>query len=293
MADPRVTVGITTYNVARYLPLAFDSLLAQDFADFEVVVCDNVSTDGTFAICERYADKDSRFRVYRNPENIGMSANYRRVVSLARGEFFRLAAHDDLLAPSLLRRCVEALDEAGPRAVLAYPLAVQIDGEGNEIRPMDYEVDWHTPDAWRRAVRMARVSGEGCNELFGVIRTDVLRRTRLMTPILSADVMLLAELAMRGEFIRVPERLFFRREHGGSTFHGGRDPREVASWLEPAGRPPRQAGRDIRIITETAKATLRSELPIAIRLSCAAAFTAAYGARRARTWAGRQRRRIT
>ena len=45
--SPRVTLGVTTYNVERYLPSALDSLLAQDFTDFEVVACDNVSTDGT------------------------------------------------------------------------------------------------------------------------------------------------------------------------------------------------------------------------------------------------------
>src|SRR5262245_52548107 len=108
--NPRVTLGVTAYNNERYLPGAFDAIIAQDFGDFEVVVCDNQSTDATWDICQAYADKDSRFRIYRNDRNLGHSTNYARVVSLARGEFFRLTAHDDRIEPTLLSRCVEALD---------------------------------------------------------------------------------------------------------------------------------------------------------------------------------------
>ncbi len=124
---PRVTIGFATYNVERYLAGAFDAVLAQDYPDFEVVVCDNGSTDSTWEICQRYADKDSRFRIQQNETNLGYSGNVARLVSLARGEFFRLTGHDDLMAPTLVGRCVAALD-ANPRAVLAYARGIAIDG---------------------------------------------------------------------------------------------------------------------------------------------------------------------
>ena len=109
---------MTTYNVEKYLPLAIESMLAQDYPDFEIVVCDNLSTDSTWDILESYARKDERIRVYRNPENLGEAGNFRGG-ELAKGELFRLAAHDDLAAPTLISRCVEALD-AHPEAILAF-----------------------------------------------------------------------------------------------------------------------------------------------------------------------------
>jgi glycosyltransferase involved in cell wall biosynthesis len=216
MDSPRVTLGFTTYNVERYLPQAFDAVLAQDFPDFEVVVCDNGSTDRTWEICQRYAATDDRFRVHQNPRNLGEAGNFAQVVSLARGEFFRLTAHDDLIAPSLVGRCVAALDAAGPAAVLAYPRAVLIDAEGTEIGPLDYPGDLRIRSPWRRTARMGRVVNHGCNEVFGLVRTEVLRRTKLLVPIASGDVALLAELVARGQFVQLPDgwgRALARPDH--------------------------------------------------------------------------------
>src|SRR5215469_2085082 len=129
---PKVTMGVATFNVEFYLRNAFDDVLAQDFTDFEVVVCDNGSTDDTWAICEEYAARDSRFRIYRNPRNLGLSGNFRRIVELSEGEYFRWTAHDDRMEPTTLSRCVATLD-ADPDAVLAYPQARLIDEAGEAL----------------------------------------------------------------------------------------------------------------------------------------------------------------
>ena len=115
---PRVTIGLPVYNGQNYLVETLESLLAQTYTDFELVISDNASTDRTEAICRQYAAGDARIRYYRNDENIGASANYNRAFELGRGEYFKWAAHDDLLAPTYLERCVEVLD-ANPDVVLA------------------------------------------------------------------------------------------------------------------------------------------------------------------------------
>ena len=296
--SPRVTLGVTTYNVERYLPSALDSLLAQDFTDFEVVACDNVSTDGTWDILNTYAEKDERFRVYRNPENLGEAGNFRRVVSLARGEYFRISAHDDIAAPGLLRACVAALD-ANPRAVLAFPSTILIDGDGNEIGPWEDHLDLRQPAAAARVAKYAR-HWNICNEVFGLIRTDVLRRTRLFGPFLSSDVRMLHELALRGEFIQLPERLFYRRMHATVTFGADRDTSEVLEWLEPGTakkrkrRPASSQAHHTRMTWETTKALLNAdEVPLGKRASGTAAFLTSWGVRRGRARLGRLRRTIT
>src|SRR5690606_6873079 len=83
------------YNGANYLRCALDSILAQTFQDWELIICDNASTDETQTICEEYAARDPRIKYHRSSRNIGPSANYNRTFELSRGEYFKWAAHDD------------------------------------------------------------------------------------------------------------------------------------------------------------------------------------------------------
>jgi glycosyltransferase involved in cell wall biosynthesis len=299
MSDtPRVTLGVMTCNVERFLAGALDAILAQDFADYEVVVCDNASTDSTWEICERYAAKDSRFRLYRNDTNIGVAGSFARVVSLARGEFFRLVAHDDLMAPTLLSRCVEALD-SDPAAVMAYPRTIIIDDNGDERGPHDEE---RAILADRPTARILALLGSWslCNQIFGLIRTDVLRQTHLLSADLpSSDRRLLIELVVRGRFAMVDEHLFYRRV-GESSSYGGDRGVPTYEWLEPdaarQGRFPKKFaklwGDANRLTVRTVKALLVSNLPAPVRLAAATTFAAALSARRTKAKVGWWRRRI-
>src|SRR5688572_23794306 len=109
---PRVSVGMPVYNGEKYLVHAFTRLLDQEFVDFELIVCDNASTDGTQEICLQFAQKDPRVRYVRNERNIGLAANHNLAFTLARGEFFKWAAHDDDFPRPMLARFVKALEEA-------------------------------------------------------------------------------------------------------------------------------------------------------------------------------------
>ena len=295
---PRVTLGVTAYNVERYLPLAFESVLAQDFTDFEVVVCDNRSTDRTWKICQEYAARDPRFRIHRNDENLGEAGNFARVVSLARGEFFRLTAHDDLMAPTLLSECVAVLD-ADPGVVCAYPQTVIIDADGNRISDWDDRLDLSDPSPLRRLAHFAR-RWSLLNELFGVMRTDALRNTKLLGQYLSSDARIVAELVVQGRFQVVPARLFQRRMHPAMTFGGDRT--DVMAHHEPrlamkARKAARRArpGADHQVLIADVMRTLLAgtDAPLATRLGGAATFGAVAESRRARIRLGRLRRRVT
>ena len=132
MDSPHVTIGMPVYNGERFLVETLESLLAQTYRDFEIVISDNGSTDGTRRICEAFARKDPRILYHREEENRGAAWNYNRVVALARGRYFKWAAHDDLCMPTYLERCVDALD-SDPAVVLAYPDDQDIDEDGNPI----------------------------------------------------------------------------------------------------------------------------------------------------------------
>src|SRR2546425_9420098 len=95
-AAPQVSVGLPVYNGERYLAEALDSLLTQSYEDFELIICDNASTDRTGEIARSYAAKDKRVRYARNDKNLGAGGNFRRGFALASGEYFRWAASDDV-----------------------------------------------------------------------------------------------------------------------------------------------------------------------------------------------------
>jgi hypothetical protein len=140
-----------------------------------------------------------------------------------------------------------------------------------------------------------------CNEVFGVIRTDVLRKTRLLGPFLSSDVRMLHELALRGEFVQVPQRLFFRRMHATNTFGAQRDTDEVLEWLEPGAakgkarkrKPASDQSHHTRMTWEITKALMSNELPVTERAVATGAFLTSWGTRRGRAKLGRIRRSIT
>jgi glycosyltransferase involved in cell wall biosynthesis len=227
---PCVSVGMPVFNGERYLDGALRSLLAQDFTDFELIVCDNASTDATAAIAADWATKDPRVRVVRNETNIGAERNFNRVFTIARGRYFRWAAHDDLVAPEHLRRCVMAL-EASPDAVLSTTWAHIIDAQDRVIGFYDGGIA--AAESTDTAVRFAALvlSRHLCTDLFGLIRSDALRKTGLHGLYYGADRALLAELSLLGRFVRVPLPLFFNREHPG------RVSRSAGLWRDAGGLP--------------------------------------------------------
>lgn len=180
-ATPRLSLGMPLYNAQRYLELALESVFAQDFTDFELIISDNASTDDTWQICRTWAAREPRIRLYRNEVNQGVAANFNRVVHEARGDLFRWVAYDDLMEPTLLSECIDELDRSGSRAVLAYPQTVLIDDDGAVVEHYVDNLDLRhaTPE---QRVAAAALRWNFVNPLYGVIRTDQLRRTGLERP---------------------------------------------------------------------------------------------------------------
>lgn len=208
---PRVSIGVPVYNGERYIAETLDSLLAQTYTDFELIICDNASTDRTPQICQTYTGKDARVRYVRNPQNIGASRNYTLALGLSSGEYFRWANSDDLFGAEGLARCVEVLDR-DPSVVLAYPRTKFIDERSNVISEYADEMHVQSPRASERFAQALEKLGF-VNVIYGLMRADILRRTGLLRGFPGGDIPLVAELALYGKFHEIPEFLFFRRLH--------------------------------------------------------------------------------
>jgi glycosyltransferase involved in cell wall biosynthesis len=236
--NPRVSIGLPVYNGENYLAEAIDSILAQTFEDFELIISDNASTDRTQEICEAYAAKDGRIRYYRSEVNKGSAWNFNRVFELARGEYFKWAAHDDYIAPEYLARAVEVLDQ-DPSVVLSYPRVTIVDEKRNHI--LDYTLKLPT-DSPSPAVRFRSLllDWSMCFEIFGLIRTSALKQTPVMGNYGHADGVLLARLGLLGRFEEIPEVLFFSRRHAkqsnrmfGLSESGGNNYHLYTVWFDP------------------------------------------------------------
>lgn len=260
-ASPRVSIGLPVYNGERYLAQALDSLLAQTFGDFEVIVCDNASTDGTGEIARAYAAKDRRIRYVRNERNLGWVRNFMRAFELASGEYFRWHAADDLSAPECQARCVEALDRE-PGAVLAYPKTRFIDEHGKLLSQQDDELHLRSPAARHRFREIVTRLGY-VNLHYGLMRADVMRRTRLLGIYQGSDIVFLAELSLYGLFWEVPEFLFYRRFHPAAA--SSMNQTQLRRFYDP-GNPDRLWIREWRHLGEYLRAVWRAPLDMGERL---------------------------
>jgi glycosyltransferase involved in cell wall biosynthesis len=146
---PRVSIGIPVYNGEKYLEQALESILAQTFTDFEVIISDNASTDQTQEICQAYQSRDDRIHYFRSERNLGAAPNYNRVFELSTGELFKWAAYDDLISPDFLLKCVEVLD-SDPGAVLCYPRVNLINEHGEIINIYNPEPDANSLSPYER-----------------------------------------------------------------------------------------------------------------------------------------------
>lgn len=113
MTKPVVSVCVPTYNGERYLRECFESILLQTRRDFEVLVVDDGSTDGTMDICAEFARRDSRFRIERNPRNLGLVGNWNRCVALSQAEWIKFVFQDDTLHPHGLSALLNVATSVG------------------------------------------------------------------------------------------------------------------------------------------------------------------------------------
>jgi glycosyltransferase involved in cell wall biosynthesis len=227
---PRLSIGLPVFNGSSFLRQSLDALLGQSFTDFELILSDNASTDETPDICAEYAERDGRVRYVRQEKNIGAIPNHNYVVHEARGELFKWASYDDLYHRELLRRCVQLLD-ADPTVILAHSYDAIIDEDSRVVESPPYPLATSSPFPTRRFHSMLHDAGG--NDVYGVIRLDVLRRTHLHGSYHSADRVIVAELALHGRFAQWPEVLYYRRDHRQRGERINRSARARAAWSDP------------------------------------------------------------
>ena len=230
---PYLSIALPVFNGQRYLAEALDSILAQTLDDFELIICDNASTDATPRISQDYAARDCRVRYHRNPKNLGVAGNFNIGFALASGEFFRWAAYDDLLAPSYLEKCVACL-EADKSLAVCHSLSGRIDADGREIGMFAQEFELDAADASRRFYSMLWAAA--FPPIWGVMRSSMVRRTRMFGDFIGSDRNFLADLLLYGGLKYVRQCLFYIRVHPGAYVALAERSHAFRRWWYGAGK---------------------------------------------------------
>jgi glycosyltransferase involved in cell wall biosynthesis len=229
---PRVSVAIPTYNCEKFIGQSIDSLLGQTFGDFELVISDNASTDGTEEICRRYAAADKRIRYVRRTDNIGGPGNFRHVFSLCTAQYHKWSTADDYWHPSFLEEAVAVLDRE-PDVVLCYPKTRLIDAAGEKIEDYKDNLDLADESPRQRMRELYKRIGL-CNAHLGLIRRDAMLRTRLIAGHKASDIDFLGEMALLGKFRLLPDVRFYRRFHPASSSWARDDSKHQAAYYAPS-----------------------------------------------------------
>jgi glycosyltransferase involved in cell wall biosynthesis len=284
--DRRVSIGLPVYNGAEYLESAVDALLAQTFDDFELIISDNASSDDTEGVCRDLVRRDERIRYVRQPTNLGAANNFNVVVELAHAPFFKWASHDDLVDPTFLEVCMDAFADAPSDILLCYPRSYLIDEQGAVIQEFPDNLDLRD-DAPHLRLRAFLDRYNMSNPIFGVFRSSMLRRTNLLQPFESSDLVLMAEMAMLGKFWELEPRLFRRRFHAEMSRRANTSPEDVAAWFDPNNPQPITMART-KVFMETARSIQTADLGLSAseKLRCHAQLVGAGGIHEFRVMGG-------
>lgn len=203
--QPRVTIQMIAFNHARYVPLALLSVVRQSYQNWELIVVDDGSTDGTWEMIQQAAQREPRVRHYRNKANLGTPKNRVEAMKHTTGDLVCHFDSDDFLYPHALATMVEVF-RTQPTISLAYSDYAVMDPDG-KITGYTVNPD-PTPDLSKL--------GWKC---FGMYRRSAYDRTQGYNPQLDhcEDGDLFMQLVENSPFVRVPQVLYAYRHHSTNT----------------------------------------------------------------------------
>lgn len=215
MTRPNTVIGLPLYNGGDHVVEALESLLAQTYPDFALVIVDDCSTDRTFELVAEYATGDVRIHLTRNETRLGLIANWRRTFHLARElkpdlEYFAWASDHDIWHPRWLESVIAELDE-DPEAVAAYPRTGGISQSGEMLLRDQPSFDTAEVGDARVRAELTWKAGAFGSRVYALFRARALERCGVFRFVYLPDRLLLVEMALQGRFREVPEVLLWRR----------------------------------------------------------------------------------
>lgn len=273
---PQVSIGMPVYNGEKYLREALDSLLAQTFDDFELIISDNSSTDGTADICMVYASRDKRIKYHRQPENRGVIANAEFVIKSAVGKYFMLVGDDDVYDKEYIRELINVL-ETDNRVGLVFSRFGYIYSDGSTTL-VDTSLKYKQSDSKLIGLLQFLLKRSCLPIIFGLARRELFVsalpfRYQELAPLTGdVDNIFLFGLLSRMKAVNIDSTYFFYRQKN-------RDQWNPSNW--PASRFKKWLyllPHNIKVSQEMQKVVWQSDLLLPIKfLVCGGIWAANFG----------------
>lgn len=210
----KLTIGMPVYNGASTIRSALDSLLNQTFGEFEIVISDNLSTDGTQQICEEYAARDARVHYVRQPRNLGPQMNFRFVLFEAQTPYFMWAAGDDLWEPTFIERNLEALERDHSLVMSQSRVLFTENGLPSHMATGTYAL---LGKPGENAARFFENPADN-SRYYGIFRTEALKKVFPERPFFALDWFVSAATLRYGKHNEIPETLMVRDSSDPSSY---------------------------------------------------------------------------
>ncbi len=209
---PAVSIGMPVYNGGKYIREALDSLLAQTFENFELIISDNCSTDGTSHICKEYTSRDSRVRYIRQDTNIGALANFQFVLEKSKAEYFMWAAYDDKWSSNWVEVLLQKL--SGSIAGAAFGRVVPVDVN---LKPYIHIANsqkfyFDSFRYWRKVKFYLDYEGRGkANLFYSLFKRDWIKQVNLLNN--TNDYSIIYDSMSKFGYLSVKSTFLFKRNH--------------------------------------------------------------------------------
>jgi len=235
--QPKVSIGMPAYNNELFIRRAIDSLLAQTFTDFELIISDDASTDNTPIICEEYSKKDKRIRYIRQKKNIGLHRNFFFLLQEAKYDYFMWSAADDFLDPKFIEKNLNILvsnNDVVCSVSKIKPYGTEMfDLDPNAIDTLRYPKfvrNLIKRGRWKKIADTCTISGsyekkirtfltnyKSLSAIYGIYRTDQLRKCIISKPFICVEVCIFLNLLKYGNLYEIDEAFLYKFDEGFST----------------------------------------------------------------------------
>ena len=233
----KLSIGMPVYNGELFIERAIESILAQTFTDFELIISDNASTDSTQEICQNFSKKDDRIRIFKQEKNIGVHRNFYFLLSQARGEYFAWAAVDDYLDKDFMEKNLKVL-ESNNSIVSSIGKIIPYGTESLNIDPKLIDTS-NYPKFLKNYVKRGRhkkmmdtgpISGDintkirnllkitkALGRWYGVHRTEQLKQCIIKKPFINVEVAVFLNLLRLGDFYEESSTTLYEFDEGVSS----------------------------------------------------------------------------
>lgn len=207
--DVKITIGIPVYNEGKYLALTIESVLKQDYSNFNLLIIDDCSIDNSLSIAEYYEKLDPRVKVYKNSPKKTFLENWEAPLRGCNTKYFIWLGGHDIITPDYLFHAISILENDNTIA-MAYPGAITIDADGNFIKKIIDNYDTKGLSLKNRILKIARNYNDGY-VIHGVFRTKIAQKLPF-EKVFGFDFLMLLATTRYGHIVRIPRLGFQRRE---------------------------------------------------------------------------------